>query len=242
LIGGGLGIGLLLLRVSVFESGMFKQAQKSDIQRGNFAMLFTDGKKLVRYINCILIGLPTWFVIGVLITFSPEFGKVLNFPMDVSPGQAVMFAYIGISVGDIATGLLSQWLKSRKKVVLIFCVLALLFNALYLLAPIKTMWFFYFTCFLLGFSMGYWALFVTIGAEQFGTNLRATVATTVPNFVRGSLPLIILAYNFTKTNMGLGTIGAAFWVGSITILIAMIALRFIDETFHKDLDYYEVAP
>ena len=236
-IGGGLGLMLLLLRVGVFESGIFKTVQENNTIRGNFLMLFTPKKRFVRYLTCILIGLPTWYVIGILITLSPEFSKALHFPSVAEAGKAVMFSYLGLSVGDLATGLLSQWLASRRKVVLICIVFALLFTILYLLAPIKTLTFFYFNCFLLGLSMGYWALFVTIAAEQFGTNLRATVATTTPNFVRGALVLISLAHDTAKTHFGL--INSALLIGVATMAIALVALSMMKETFGKDLNYIE---
>ncbi len=237
-IGGGLGLMLLVLRVSVFESGMFEQTKKQyTVHRGNFLLLFTPFSRFRKYLACILIGLPTWYVIGILITLSPEFSVFLGFPAKAVSGKAVMFAYLGISLGDLGTGLLSQYLRSRKKVVL-YCILGAIFaTSLYLFAPIKNMEFFYFNCFLLGFSMGYWALFVTIAAEQFGTNIRATVATTAPNFVRGALPLMMLVFEVLKASLGL--IYSAFIVGIGTMLIALIALAYLEETFSRDLDYIE---
>jgi MFS family permease len=236
-IGGGLGLLLLLLRVSVFESGLFKQMQHSQVQRGNLLMLFNDKARFIRYLNCILIGLPTWYVIGILITLSPEFSEYLGFPEKAVSGKAVMFAYLGLAVGDIGTGLLSQMFRSRKVVVFICIVFSVMATLLYLFAPIKSMEFFYFNCFALGLSMGYWALFVTIGAEQFGTNLRATVATTVPNFARGALVPITIVFTAAKVEFGI--INGAIMIGMFTFLISLIALRYIDETFAKDLNYVE---
>ncbi|TAE73939.1 MAG: MFS transporter [Bacteroidetes bacterium] len=236
-IGGGLGLMLLVLRVGVFESGMFHQTKQQQVQRGNFLMLFMPQKRFLKYLYCILIGFPTWFVIGILITLSPEFSQYLGFSEKAISGKAVMFAYLGLSIGDLATGVLSQWLQSRKKVVLYCILMAILMTIVFLVAPIKTLTFFYFNCFLLGVSMGYWALFVTISAEQFGTNLRATVATTVPNVARGTLVLITILFQFAKENMGLTW--AALSVGMLTMSIALIALYFMEETFTKDLNYNE---
>lgn len=236
-IGGGLGLLLLLLRIGVFESGMFHQTKEQKVERGNFLMLFRPKKRFLKYLYCILIGFPTWFVIGILITLSPEFSQLLGFPEKVISGKAVMFAYLGLSVGDLATGILSQWLQSRKKVVFYCIIMAILMTILFLVAPIKNLTFFYLNCFLLGVSMGYWALFVTIGAEQFGTNLRATVATTVPNFARGTLILITILFQFTKENIGM--IQAAMLIGLLTMSIALIALALMEETFTKDLNYNE---
>lgn len=236
-IGGGLGLLLLLLRIGVFESGMFHQTKEQKVERGNFLMLFRPKKRFLKYLYCILIGFPTWFVIGILITLSPEFSQLLGFPEKAISGKAVMFAYLGLSVGDLATGILSQWLQSRKKVVFYCIIMAILMTILFLVAPIKNLTFFYLNCFLLGVSMGYWALFVTIGAEQFGTNLRATVATTVPNFARGTLVLITILFQFTKENIGM--IQAAMLIGLLTMGIALIALALMEETFTKDLNYNE---
>lgn len=236
-IGGGLGFCLLLLRYGVSESGMFASVIKKHVERGNFLSLFTNRERLVNYLRCILIGLPIWFVIGVLITFSPEFGKHLSLNELVNAGKAVMFCYVGLSAGDLCSGTLSQLCKSRKKVVLIFILLTSGSIMFYLTASGSSSTIFYLTCFFLGFAIGYWALFVTIAAEQFGTNLRATVATTVPNFVRGTVIPITLAFEALreKTDM----ITSAFIVGSATIVISLLALWKMKETFGKDLDFIE---
>lgn len=236
-IGGSLGLMLLVLRVSVFESSMFNETSKTDVQRGNFFMLFGTFARFRKYLACILIGLPTWYVIGILIALSPEFSQALHFPTVAISGKAVMFAYLGISMGDVATGLLSQWLSSRKKVVLVCILGAFCAIALFLIAPLKSMEMFYLSCFFLGFSMGYWALFVTIAAEQFGTNLRATVATTAPNFVRGALVPLLLFFQSLRDIYGL--VGAAWIIGIFTLLLASFALAFLEETFSRDLNYTE---
>ncbi len=235
--GGGLGIMLLIARVKILEPSMFASLKEKNIQRGNFLKLFTKKSLFYKYIKCILIGMPLWFIIGILITFSPMFSKELGIAATITAGKSIMFAYIGLSAGDLTSGIVSQKLKSRKKAVFLFLTLTLLFVLLYLFNPSKNEVFFYFICSCLGFSVGYWAIFVTIAAEQFGTNLRATVATTVPNFVRGSLVIISILFNFAKINMG--TIYAALSVGIATIIIALISLYLLDETFGKDLDYIE---
>ena len=189
-IGGGLGFLLLLLRVGVLESGMFKSIQKKELSKGNFFMLFGNVTRIRKYLSAILIGLPTWYVIGILITFSKEFGAKMQVQGVVDPGKSVMFAYAAISIGDVLVGFISHWFKSRKKAVFLF----------YIITGISILWYFnlqgqsvnmiYAACALLGFGTGFWAIFVTMAAEQFGTNIRATVATTVPNMVRGSLVLV----------------------------------------------------
>jgi putative MFS transporter len=237
LIGGGLGLILLITRISVFESGMFVQLKEKTVQRGNFLQLFTNSDRFKRFINCILIGLPIWFTIGILITFSPEFSAHLGIPGPVVAGDAVMFSYLGLVAGDLSSGLFSQWFRSRKRIVRIYIFLTFAFILLYLAAPVKSTSFFYLTCFFLGFGVGYWALFVTIAAEQFGTNLRSTVATSVPNFIRGTVVPLTIAFKFLRDSYGI--VSGALLVGTATIIIALISLTFLRETFGKDLDFVE---
>lgn len=236
-IGGGMGLLLLLLRVGLAESGMFTEVKNSNIKKGNILMLFNNAGRFKKYLCCILIGLPLWFVVGVLITFSPEFGKALNATGVLNAGQGIMYCYIGIAVGDVVAGFLCQMLKSRKKVMLIFLMLTAVAILIYLysfgLTPEKFIW----LSLMLGFASGYWATFVTIASEQFGTNLRATVTTTVPNFVRGSLILITFSFQFFKDQIGI--LQSAMLVGAICLVISLIALGQLKETFNKDLDYVE---
>jgi len=237
-IGGGMGLLLLLLRVGLAESGLFKDVKEANIQRGNILMLFNNAGRFKKYICCILIGLPLWFVVGVLVTFSPEFGKALNATGILNAGEGIMYCYIGIAVGDIVAGFLCQLLKSRLKVMLIFLLLTAVAIVIYLysfgLSPKTFIWLSLF----LGFASGYWATFVTIASEQFGTNLRATVTTTVPNFVRGSLVIVIWGFQYFKEQLGI--LQGAMVVGAICLFIALIALSQLKETFKKDLDYVEI--
>ena len=202
-IGGVLGLLLLILRVTVAESGMFKGMEASAVSRGNFLSLFTSRDRFSRFLHSILIGLPSWFVVGVLVTFSPEFARVLQVQGQISAGNAVMYCYMGLVAGDLASGLLSQLLKSRKKVILLFLLLTVGAVAAYFGASGVSASTFYLICGLLGFSIGYWAIFVTVAAEQFGTNLRATVATAVPNFVRGMTVPITMLFQLARKQMGI---------------------------------------
>jgi putative MFS transporter len=236
-IGGGLGFLLLLLRVSVFESGMFHEIKKMNVARGNFLMLLNNRERFKRYIISILIGLPTWFVIGVLVSFSDQFGKEFGIKESILPGKAVMYAYVAISVGDVLIGLLSQWLKSRKKSLFIFYGITAVFMVLFFLQKGGSDSQMYLICAGLGFGTGFWAIFVTMAAEQFGTNLRATAATTVPNMVRGSLPLIILLFKWLRGS--LGYVEAGWITGTVVMVIALIAASLSKETFGKDLNYVE---
>ena len=237
LIGGVLGLLLLILRISVVESGMFRTMERKEVSRGNFLALFTDRRRFIRYLDSILIGIPTWFVVGILITFSPEFARTLRVTGPVTAGNAVMYCYLGLVFGDCASGVLSQLLRSRKKVILLFLALSVLGGVWYFLAAGVAPATFYLICSFLGFASGYWAIFVTVAAEQFGTNLRATVATTVPNFVRGMVVPITLSFQWARGALGLER--GAIAVGGLCLLIAFFSLYRLEETFHKDLDYFE---
>ena len=237
-IGGGLGFVLLLVRVGVLESGMFKNIEHSNVSKGNFFMLFSNGKRLRKYLSSILIGLPTWYVIGILITFSKEFGTSMRVRGAIDPGKAVMFAYAAISVGDILAGFVSHWLKSRKKALYIY----------YAITALSILWFFnlqgstanelYLVSAVMGFGTGFWAIFVTMAAEQFGTNIRATAATTVPNMVRGSL--LFVSALFTQLHNSTGDYVKAGWItGIVVLIIGIISVMIAEETYHKDLDYLE---
>lgn len=236
-VGGGLGMLLLVMRVGALESGMFTQLKESGVKKGAFLSLFNNPSRFKRYFASILIGLPVWFTIGILIIFSPEFGKALQIEEPVQAGKAIMYAYIGLSVGDLISGVLSQVWRSRKKVVLLFVVLNMAFTLLFLYTPNVSLSWFYTQCFLLGAATGFWALFVTIAAEQFGTNLRSTVTTTVPNFVRGAVYPMTSIFVLLKVSLGIVT--AALMVGAGAMLLALLATLYVKETFGKDLDYIE---
>lgn len=237
-VGGGMGLLLLLMRVGTFESGLFAHtASQQHVEKGSLKLLFRSKERIVRYIYCLCIGLPIWFVVGILVTQSPEIGKALGAPVILSAGKGVMFTYLGISIGDFFAGLLAQWLKSRRKVVFICQILVVLTSIAYLtsqgISEERFMW----LAFLMGLGVGYWATFVTIAAEQFGTNLRATVATTAPNFVRGALIPSTILYGFLVNQFGIIT--AAILTLLLLTGIAVFALSQLKESFDKDLNYNE---
>lgn len=236
-VGGGLGIILLLLRFGVFESGMFENMSKKDVVKGNFLMLFNNRKRFFKYLNCILIAVPLWFVVGILVGIAPEFGKALHAVDVLDNGKGVMFTYIGISLGDFLSGALSQVFKTRKKIVFIFVTLTFCTMLVYLLTTGWTANGFYTLCVFFGLFTGYWVVFVTISAEQFGTNLRATVTTSVPNMVRGSLILVTILFQFLLSKMGI--INAALCIAVLTVGLAYIALYNLDETYGRDLNFME---
>ncbi|WP_432708889.1 MFS transporter [Pedobacter sp.] len=238
-IGGGLGLSLLFLRIGIAESGLFGKTTNTNVKRGDFFYLFANKKRLYKYINCIVIGIPLWFVVGILITLSPEFGRTLGVKGVVDAGVAVACCYGGLVLGDIASGLLSQYLKSRIKVVYTYLFLSSLAILAYFLMQNVELFTFYVVCTFLGFTVGYWVIFMTIATEQFGTNIRATVTTTVPNFVRGAVVPLSILTQFLKGMFDGNIVYAAIVVALISLLVAFLALRKMDETFSKDLDYIE---
>jgi len=239
-IGGILGIALLLLRISVAESGMFKEVKQLGVQRGNLLMFFNDKIRFRKYILAILIGLPTWYVIGILVNLSNRFATEFYGTNGVKSGKAIMFAYAAIAIGDILIGFVSQYFKSRKKALYLFYGLTILSGLLFFSGLNNSDTAMYLICAALGFSTGFWAIFVTMGAEQFGTNLRATAATTIPNMVRGALPLINLLFkDVFQDNWKWGLVQSAMVTGTLVMIVTLIAAYFTEETFHKDLNYVE---
>ena len=239
LVGGAMGLALLVLRYRALESGLFRSLKSSRpaISRGNFVSLFTRRERFVRYISCILVGLPLWYVVGILITFSPEFAKLLGVGGAISAGRSVMFSYLGFAAGDFLSGFVSQALGTRKKVIFGFLAALGFTVALYFGLHGASEPVFYGVCFLLGLTGGYWAVLLMMSAEQFGTNLRATVATTVPNFIRGALIPVTIFFQMCKPVLGM--IGSAALTGFIALLIAAVSLSRLDETCHRSLDFLE---
>jgi len=239
IIGGCLGLMLMIARIRVFESSIFLKLKEAHIKRGDVRMLFNTKTRFIKYMSSIVIGMPIWFVTGILITFSPEFGQAMGLDQPVDAGKAVLFTFSAQVAGNIISGSFSQYLQNRKKVILLFMLLSFVFVLLYLLAPFKHTTLFYLLCACLGFCSGYWTLFITVAAELFGSNLRATVATTVPNFVRGTvIPLTSL---FALLRNYAGAIHSALIVGVLTYAVALVALVYLEETFKKDLNYTETV-
>lgn len=239
-IGGGLGIALLCLRIGVAESGMFHEVKGKNISRGNLFMFFTNGRRFKKYVLAILIGLPTWYVIGILVNYSNRFANAFYGPNKIESGRAIMYAYAAIAIGDILVGLVSQYFKSRKKALYLFYFFTILSGVLFFSDIIHSDAMMYAACACLGFSTGFWAIFVTMGAEQFGTNLRATAATTIPNMVRGALPLINMMFlDLFQKSWGWDIVRSGIITGIIVMAVTLIAAYFTEETFHKDLNYVE---
>ncbi|ESU26491.1 hypothetical protein FLJC2902T_24620 [Flavobacterium limnosediminis JC2902] len=236
-IGGGLGLMLLLLRVSVVESGIYNDIKNSaSIKKGNFISFFTNWNRFEKYMKCIAIGLPTWFCIGILAMMANQFAPVMGIT-SITPGKAIMWAYVGISAGDFASGFISHWLQSRKKAIFYMMLFTLIGVGLLLFSGTKSENMYYFYCAWLGLGTGYWAMFVTVGSEQFGTNIRSTATTTIPNMVRGLVPVMLLAFDGLKINNGV--ILSASIVGFMAFGLGIYATLTIEETHDKDLDFNE---
>ncbi len=235
--GGAMGLLLLFLRIYLHESGMFHSVKEQKVKRGDFLSLFTNRKRFGKYLLCILIGLPVWFVIGILIIFSKELAVAMNVQGDIIPGKAIMIHYIGASLGSLAIGWISQLLRSRKKAINIALIALSVFSVVYFNSFGVSTFVFYVFIFLLGLAMGYWAMFVTVASEQFGTNIRSTITTTVPNFVRGATVLMTLWWQGMAVT--LGNWQSAIIVGLVIMSLAFIATYLMEETFGKDLNYVE---
>jgi MFS transporter, putative metabolite:H+ symporter len=237
-VGGGMGLALLALRFGVYESGMFKSIMHANVKKGNFLMIFSKWERVKKYFSVILVAIPIWFTVGILMTFSYEIGGAMNMPVKPDPARAIMFCYIGLSIGDLSSGLLSQFLRSRTAAIGTFMIILAMGIVMYFFFGKTSLSMFYVSCVICGFGAGYWAVFMSTASELFGTNLRATVTTTAPNFVRGSVVLLTTAFMFFSTH-GFGGLVSAMIVGNVSFALALWALNNIEDTFEKDLDYIE---
>lgn len=236
-VGGGLGLGLLLVRVGVTESGMFRVAKASGVRHGDFFAFFRNGRRLRRYLAVITVGVPVWYAVGILVTFSPEIAKGMGLTELPKPSTAVMLMYIGLAIGDFGSGFLSHLLKSRKRVLAGFLGLSSLSTVAYFTVGRVSLVAFYAVVVVLGIASGYWAVFVTVASEQFGTNIRATATTTAPNFVRGAVVLVTSSFQALKAP--LGVVGSAALVGVVVLVLGFVSLLGLEETHGKDLDFVE---
>lgn len=236
-IGGALGLVLLVLRVGFLESSMYDAIKKTSVPRGNFLMFFNNRERFFRYLRGVLIGLPVWYVIGILVTFSDKFAKEFGIG-DIDPAKAVMYQYVGLAFGDLGAGLISNLIRSRKKTLFLFYGFISVFICVYFLFHTNA-FAFYMTCAALGVASGVSVLYITMSAEQFGTNLRASAAISIPNVVRGFLPLIILLFKGLRTATGSFATGG--WItGAVIMAIAVIAAWYTHESFGKDLNFLEL--
>ena len=239
-IGGGMGLALLFLRVKVLESSMYDHVKKLKPQLGNFLLFFTKKERMGRYLRGIFIGLPVWYIIGVLISFSDEFARQFGITGFDQP-TALMLQYVALAFGDMTAGFLSNYLRSRKKTLLIFYSITTVFLILFfVLKGGGSAFNMYLLCMGLGFGSGISVLYITMSAESFGTNLRASAAISIPNLVRGFLPLILLLFQWLRSGALLNNYITAAWVTGIIILsLGIFSAVQIKETWGKDLDFTE---
>jgi putative MFS transporter len=236
-LGGGLGLALLALRIGVHESGMFTKVAAAGVARGDFFALFRTRDRIKRYLAVIAVAVPIWYVVGILIFFSSEIGRAMGMPVAPEPPRALLWCYGGLAIGDVLSGGLSQLLGSRRRALGVFLGLTALSILAYFTVATASLTAFYATCGALGVATGYWAVFMTTAAEQFGTNLRATATTTVPNFVRGAVVPMTLIYSAIRPAVGVSA--GALIIGIATLLLAVIALAVLPETHGRDLDFVE---
>jgi MFS family permease len=238
IVGGVLGLGLLALRFGVFESGMYQKVKEEGNQLGSLKLLFSNKKRVLTYFKCILIGLPIWYCIGILITLSPELGKELGIIGKIEPPKSIMYCYAGVTIGDLLSGLISQWMKSRKKVLQYFVLATLVMVIAYFFMQNQSVQNFYLLFVLLGFAAGYWAVLISSASEQFGTNIRATATTSIPNFIRAALVPITIVYT-TLQSFNITKLNSALYTGIACCVIAFLAAYFLEESFGKDLNYQD---
>ena len=239
-IGGGMGLALLFLRIRVLESGMYDSAKSTKVQMGNFFMFLNNRERFFRYLRAITIGLPVWYVIGVLISFSDEFAKRFGIEGFDQP-KALMLQYVALAFGDLGAGLFSNYIKSRKKTLFIYySILSVFIFLFFALKGGGNAFNMYLLCMGLGFGSGISVLYITMSAEQFGTNLRATAAISIPNLVRGFLPLILILFKFLRSEKAFDNYITAAWItGVVIIATGFISVLYTKETFAKELDYVE---
>ena len=243
-IGGGMGLCLLLLRVGVMESGMFETMKTSEARKGSFKLIFSERKRMMKYIGVVLVAVPLWYIVQLYAKYSPELADAMGLRFSdeerkVIPINCIMLAYLGLTFGDFACGLISQWIRSRKKAIALFMGLSIITIVLFYLFAPQSMFVFYAGIGVMGFSVGYWAVFMSVAAESFGTNIRSTVTNTAPNLVRGTVVLINIAYEFLKYRLHYNSVVANIMVGVVVFGIAIWALTRLEETFGKDLNYIE---
>ena len=239
-IGGGMGIALLFLRMGILESRMNNTAKSAKVPVGNFLMMLNNRERFFRYLRCILIGLPVWFIIGVLISFSDEFARQFGITGFDQP-KALMLQYTALVFGDMGGGLLSNYLKSRKKTLIIYYGITAFFILLFfVLRGGGSAFNMYLICVGLGFGSGISVLYITMSAEQFGTNLRATAAISIPNLVRGFLPLILILFQFLRSKIAFDDYVTGAWVTAFVVMvIGFVSVLYTKESFGKDLDFIE---
>ncbi len=237
-LGGGMGLVLLLLRLGVMESGLYRNLQGAQVRQGDLWLVLRDRKQLLKYCAIILMGFPGWFVNGVVMTFTPEIAAGMG--MQEIPSVSMVFTvfFLGFTFGDFSCGLVSQWLQSRKKAIFRYLSAFTLLMITYFAIGYRSVQIYYTLFFLMGISVGYTIVLITNGAEMFGTNIRSLVTTSSLNLLRASVIPQATLFNLLTHSMGAAK--AAALVGILSVAIAFWAYTQLEETFHKDLNYVDV--
>jgi len=234
---GIMGLGLLILRLRSLEPSMFLSSRDSGIRRGSFALLLSNRRRAFRYLACILMGVPIWYSVGLVITLTPEIATFRNMTAFKLSTCFILFQ-VGIAVGDLSSGMLSQLLKSRKKILLSYMSLAIVFGFLHLVV-MKSSSGLYLTSLGMGLGCGYLSVFVTSTAEHFGINLRVLTTATVTNFMRGAITILVPMHLALQSYFHFDIINSLLIIGAIVWALALISTIRLPETFGKDLNYIE---
>jgi MFS family permease len=237
MIGGIMGLVLLAFRVSLNESKLFEQTRQSSAKKGNLFQLLSNKKQLKKFVLCVLSGAPAFVLLSIYVTLAPEFGAAFGITEQISVAHGIMVFLIVFAMSDVACGLLSKIMRKRKTPLLIFACLQILSIGYYLLVPPQTVEAFYFRCMLLGFSAGYWGILITNSLEQFGTNIRATVATSTPSLIRGMTIPASIFFTVVSKQTSLVTAGAI--VGFSLVAISIVSILLLDDKFENDLNFME---
>jgi MFS transporter, putative metabolite:H+ symporter len=233
-IGSGFaGILLTLLRKNLLEPDLFRKTATLNIPRGQWKTLFQSPPDLIRFILLIFLGIPMWYIIGILWSFSTEMTSTIGLNIFTS-GQAILWGYVGVWMGDMLMPFVSQFLKSRIFTIQI-CLIMMLLGVIYLFQfQPHSLLSFQLTHIFLGFTIGYWAVYATLCGESFGTNIRALTSTSLPSLIRfSSIPMMII-YQYGRDE---NELNIALGMGLTVLCISMITTYFIKDTFQKDIDF-----
>ncbi|HLO43325.1 MAG TPA: MFS transporter [Leadbetterella sp.] len=236
-LGGGLGFVLLILRLGVLESGLFNEMKGKTSNRGDLRLLFKNKDYIKKYISICVLGFPVWYVNGVVMTFTPEIAKAWGMNEIPSVSTVVIYYFIGLTFGDLTGGFVSQYFQSRKKAIRLYLSMYALAAVVFFVIGNTSTLIYNSLILFLGFCVGYSIVLLTLAAEQYGTNIRATVTTSSLNILRATVIPQTLLFEFL--NPYIGTVNSAMVVGVIAILLAFWGLSNLEETFHKDLNYME---
>lgn len=236
LIGGIAGVLLLIFRFSVKETNPFLDLENQESERGSWVMIFKNRRLLKILFNAILLGFPIYFFISIPIKFATDYGKELG--LTIKGTIPIIVFYIAMSVSDIIANYLCQLFENRKKVLYFYlglCTISVFLLHFY--PPTTPEQYFYLFSPLMGFASGYWALLITFTNEQIGTNIRSTYTTAVPNVVRSLFIPIQLLLTVLQPTFGTST--SVFYIGVLAVILALLGLYSLKETWGKNLKFID---